>query len=147
MFTRFKSHWYDGVYFSQIEISTASSQKNLWNFEDRGLKFDMLVLCGILKRNSDGIFEFPSGCWEINFFSKKFWNFKKSWKKNFWKLISQQPDRNLKIPTLFLLRIPQRTSISNLSTLSSNLTKLFWLEAKKSLFWENRLRSCSAPCI
>ena len=133
--------------FSQKVIFWASSQNNSANFEDRVLKFDMLVLCGILNRNSDGIFEFPSGCWEINFFLKKFWNFKKSWKNFFWKIISQQPDRILKIPSLFLLRIPQRTSISNLSTLSSNLTKLFWLEVKKSLFWENRLRSCSAPCI
>ena len=41
------------------------------------------------------------------------------------KLISQQPEGNSKIPTLFLLRIPQRTSISNLSTLSSKLAELF----------------------
>ena len=52
-------------------IFWASSQNNSANFEDRVLKFDMLVLCGILKRNSVGIFEFPSGCWEINFFFKK----------------------------------------------------------------------------
>ena len=42
--------------FSQKSVFLASTQNNLTNFEDEVLKFDMLVLSGILQRTRVGNF-------------------------------------------------------------------------------------------
>ena len=53
-------------------IFWASSQNNSANFEDRVLKFDMLVLRVILKRNRVGILNFLPVAEKLIFLEKNF---------------------------------------------------------------------------
>ena len=53
-------------------IFWASIQSNSANFGDRVLKFDMLVLCVILKRNRVGILNFLPVAEKLIFLEKNF---------------------------------------------------------------------------